>query len=48
MRKPRKSYTPEYKLAILKRHLVDGVPVSAPVITSQCLDSSAHRGNNSR
>jgi transposase len=28
MRKPRKNYSPEEKLAILKRHLVEGVPVS--------------------
>ncbi len=28
MRKPRKNYSPEEKLSILKRHLVEGVPVS--------------------
>jgi len=28
MRKPRKNYSPEEKLTILKRHLVEGVPVS--------------------
>jgi transposase-like protein len=28
MRKPRKSYSPEEKVSILKRHLVEGVPVS--------------------
>jgi transposase-like protein len=28
MRKPRKNYSPEEKLVILKRHLVEGVPVS--------------------
>jgi transposase len=28
MRKPRKNYTPVEKVAILKRHLVDRVPVS--------------------
>src|SRR5271166_3671336 len=28
MRKPRKSYTPAQKVAILRRHLVDKVPVS--------------------
>jgi len=28
MRKPRKSYSPEEKLSVLKRHLVEGVPVS--------------------
>ena len=28
MRKPRKNYSPEEKLAILKRHLVEGTPVS--------------------
>lgn len=28
MRKPRKSYTPAEKVAILRRHLIDGVAVS--------------------
>lgn len=28
MRKPRKNYSPEEKLSVLKRHLVEGVPVS--------------------
>jgi transposase-like protein len=28
MRKPRKNYTPVEKVAILKRHLIDRVPVS--------------------
>jgi transposase len=28
MRKPRKSYTPAEKVAILRRHLIDRVPVS--------------------
>jgi transposase len=28
MRKPRKNYSPEEKLSLLKRHLVEGVPVS--------------------
>ena len=28
MRKPRKSYTPVEKVAILRRHLIDHVPVS--------------------
>jgi len=28
MRKPRKNYSPEEKLSILKRHLVEKVPVS--------------------
>jgi len=28
MRKPRKNYTPVEKVAILRRHLLDGVPVS--------------------
>ena len=28
MRKPRKNYTPVEKVAILRRHLIDGVPVS--------------------
>jgi transposase len=28
MRKPRKNYSSEEKLSILKRHLVEGVPVS--------------------
>ena len=28
MRKPRKNYTPEEKVAILRRHLVEKVPVS--------------------
>ena len=28
MRKPRKNYTPVEKVAILKRHLIDHVPVS--------------------
>lgn len=28
MRKPRKNYTPAEKVAILKRHLIDRVPVS--------------------
>jgi transposase len=28
MRKPRKNYSPEEKLSILKRHLAEGVPVS--------------------
>ncbi len=28
MRKPRKNYTAEEKVAILKRHLVEKVPVS--------------------
>jgi transposase len=28
MRKPRKSYTPPEKVAILRRHLIDRVPVS--------------------
>jgi len=28
MKKQRKHYTPEEKLAILRRHLVEGVPVS--------------------
>ena len=28
MRKPRKNYSAEEKLSILKRHLVEGVPVS--------------------
>ncbi|RXK88270.1 transposase, partial [Chlorobaculum sp. 24CR] len=28
MRKQRKNYTPQEKVAILKRHLVDRVPVS--------------------
>jgi transposase-like protein len=28
MRKPRKNYSPEEKFSILKRHLVEGVPVS--------------------
>jgi transposase-like protein len=28
MRKPRKNYSPEEKVSILKRHLVEGVPVS--------------------
>ena len=28
MRKPRKSYTPPEKVAILRRHLIDKVPVS--------------------
>ena len=28
MRKPRKNHPPEEKLSILKRHLVEGVPVS--------------------
>jgi hypothetical protein len=29
MRKPRKNYTPPEKVAILRRHLIDRVPVSA-------------------
>ena len=28
MRKPRKNYTPPEKVAILRRHLIDKVPVS--------------------
>lgn len=28
MRKPRKNYTPVEKVAILRRHLIDHVPVS--------------------
>jgi hypothetical protein len=28
MRKPRKNYTPSEKVAILRRHLLDRVPVS--------------------
>ena len=28
MRKPRKHYSPEEKVAILRRHLLDGIPVS--------------------
>ena len=28
MRKPRKNYTPAEKVAILRRHLLDRVPVS--------------------
>ena len=28
MRKPRKNYTPSEKVAILRRHLIDHVPVS--------------------
>jgi transposase len=28
MKKQRKQYTPEEKVAILRRHLVDGVPIS--------------------
>ena len=28
MRKPRKSYTPAEKVAILRRHLIDHVPIS--------------------
>jgi transposase len=28
MRKPRKNYTPAEKVAILRRHLIDNVPVS--------------------
>jgi transposase len=28
MRKPRKNYTPSEKVAILRRHLIEGVPVS--------------------
>jgi len=28
VRKPRKNYSPEEKLSILKRHLAEGVPVS--------------------
>ena len=28
MRKPRKNYTPPEKVAILRRHLIDRVPVS--------------------
>jgi transposase len=28
MKKPRKHYTPEEKAAVLRRHLVDEVPIS--------------------
>ena len=28
MKKQRKQYTPEEKVAILRRHLVEGVPIS--------------------
>ena len=30
MKKRRKHYTPEEKVAILRRHLVEGVPISDP------------------
>jgi transposase len=35
MRKPRKNYTPPEKVAILRRHLIDRVPVSD--LCDQCV-----------
>ena len=37
MRKPRKNYTPVEKVAILRRHLLDHVPVSDPVRRASAL-----------
>jgi transposase-like protein len=36
MKKQRKHYTPEEKVAILRRHLVEGVPISDLCDESGC------------
>jgi len=38
MKKPRKHYTPEEKVVILRRHLVEGVPIS-----DLCEERGLHR-----
>jgi transposase len=53
MKKQRKHYTPEEKVAILRRHLVEGVPISdlfdeRGLLKPSGIGSWKRRGNSGR
>jgi hypothetical protein len=45
MKKQRKHYTPEEKVAILRRHLVEGVPISSSLLRNSILRKLSSRNH---